>query len=194
MIAAAARLLFCAAGQVNRSYLASMYRVELHNTVDEPWTAMEAIRVGPVPTGAGTPGVYVTIERDGVPFARIDAWPVSAGPFTQTETWKTFVVVGWNDHAYVIDPLTRDVIGIECDGYFGHIYPVENLLLIADASRLVCLNDLGERVWEKASLGIDGVVVDQIRDGVIFGQGEWDPPGGWRPFCLSLASGEPAAR
>jgi hypothetical protein len=174
-------------------FLASMYHVELHKTVDEPWTAMQAIRVGRVPTGVGAPGVYVTVERDGVPFARIDVWPSSAGPFTQVETWKTFVVLGWNDHAYLIDPLTREVTSIRCDGYFGHIYPVDDRLLIADATRLVCLNERREQSWESASLGIDGVVVDDVRGGIIIGQGEWDPPGGWKPFRLTLATGEPAA-
>lgn len=155
---------------------------------------MQPIRVGEVPTGEGTPGVYMTVEEDGVPFARVDAWPLSAGPFTQTETWKQFVVLGWNDHAYLVDPLTREVTSIGCDGYFGHIYPAGDRLLIADASRLVCINERGERLWESDRLGIDGVVVDEVKDGVIVGQGEWDPPGGWKPFRLSFASGRAVAR
>lgn len=171
-----------------------MYRAELHNVVDEPWTAMEPIRVGSVPTGAGTPGVYLTVEQDGVPFARVDAWPLAAGPFTQAVTWKHFVVLGWNDHVYLVDPCTREVISVECDGYFGHLYPTDDHLLIADASRLICINERGKRLWESSSLGIDGVVVDDVRDGIIIGQGEWDPPGGWKPFRRELATGEPAAR
>jgi hypothetical protein len=155
---------------------------------------MQPIRVGRVPSGAGTPGVFVTVERDGVPFARIDAWPLSAGPFTQIETWKTFVVLGWSDYAHVVDPLTREVTSIECDGYFGHIYPIDDRLLIADASRLVCLSDCRERVWQTASLGIDGVVVNEVRNGIITGQGEWDSPGEWKAFRLTLATGELAAR
>ena len=155
---------------------------------------MEPIRVGLVPTGAGTPGVYVTIEQDGLPVARIDAWPLAAGPFTQIVMWKNFVVLGWNDQVHFVDPLTRKFTSVECDGYFGHIYPVEDQLLIADASRLVFVNERGERLWESVPLGIDGVVVDDVRDGVIVGQGEWDPPGGWRPFRLSLQNGQAAAK
>jgi len=41
-------------------------------------------------------------------------------------------------------------------------------------------------------LGIDGIIVASTSDGVISGEGEWDPPGGWRPFRLSLATGVPA--
>jgi hypothetical protein len=151
---------------------------------------MEPIRVGPVPIGAGTPGVYVTVERNGVPFARIDVWPLSSGPFRQTATWKRFVLVGWNDHMHVVEPVTREVISIDCDGYFGHLYPVDDRLLIADASRLICIDECGQRIWESAHLGVDGVLVGDVQEGVIDGQGEWDPPGGWRPFRVSLENGE----
>jgi hypothetical protein len=171
-----------------------MYRAELHNTISEPWIAVHAIRVGRVPMGIGTPGVYVTIEEDGVPFARVDAWPLTAGPFTEAIAWENFVVLGWNDHAHIVDPRTREVTSVECDGYFGHLYPVGDHLLIADASRLVCFDEHGERLWESDTLGIDGVVVDDVQDGIIVGKGEWDPPGGWKPFRVSLEGGQTAAR
>jgi hypothetical protein len=45
-------------------------------------------------------------------------------------------------------------------------------------------------MWESERLGIDGVVVHAVEGDVIEGDGEWDPPGGWQPFELSLASGE----
>lgn len=170
-----------------------MYRAELHKTVGAPWIAMEPICVGPGATGAGTPGVYVSIEQDGVPFARIDAWPPHEGPFTQVLTWRNFVVLGWNDQVHIVDPATRAVKSIECDGYFGHMYSAEDRLLIADAHRLACIDDRGKQLWASDALGIDGVVVDQISGDIIFGQGEWDPPGGWRPFQVFLSSGRAAA-
>ncbi len=171
-----------------------MYRAELHNTVDGPWIAMEPIRVGVVPTGASTPEVFVTVERDGMPFARIDAWPLWNKLFTQALAWKHFIVLGMQEDVHLVDPLTREVSSIACDGYFAHAYPLNDQLLIADASRLVCINERGEQLWKSDTLGIDGVVVDDVREGVIVGQGEWDPPGGWKPFRLDLASGEAAAR
>lgn len=179
--------------QRKTSDLASMYRAELHNTVDKPWVSVRTIRIGPVPLDAGKPGVYVTVERNGVPVARIDAWPPFAGTFTQAEARRKFIALGWNDHVYLVDPITSEVISVECDGYFGHLYPVGGRLLVADASRLVCLNEIGERLWESDALGTDGVVVNDVRDGVVIGEGEWDPPGGWKPFRLMLATGEPAA-
>ncbi len=174
-------------------YPASMYRAELHKTVDAPWAAMEPIRVGPVPTGAGTPGVYLTVERDGTPFTRVDAWPLFGGPFTEFCAWKQFVVLGWNDQVHIIDPFLREVRSIECDGYFGSVFPTNDSLLITSASRVICVNDHGTAVWNSGVVGIDGVVIDDVQDGIINGRGEWDPPGGWKPFRLSMESGRPAA-
>jgi hypothetical protein len=166
-----------------------MYHAELRHAIDAPWTAMEPIRVGPVPSFPGTTGAYVTVEHDGNPLARIDVWPLTAGPFTEVLAWKTFVVLGWGCHVHLIDPLTRDVRSFDCDQYFGHLYQFHDRMLIADASRLTCIDIRGDRLWQSASMGIDGVVVDEMRDGLILGQGEWDPPGGWKPFRLSLETG-----
>jgi len=44
-------------------------------------------------------------------------------------------------------------------------------------------------LWRSDCLGIDGVMVDQVADGIIRGKGEWDPPGGWRPFQVRFATG-----
>jgi hypothetical protein len=167
-----------------------MLRASLTNAIDRPWTDMEPVRVGVVPPGRGTPDAFVTVERGGQPMLRIDAYAKSfPGPFREAIVWKSFAVLGCSDVVHLIDPESRLVQTIRCDGYFGHLYPTEHSLLVADASRLICIDQGGRPAWESAVLGIDGVVVDQVRDGVIFGQGEWDPPGGWKPFRLSLASG-----
>ena len=171
-----------------------MYRAELHNSLFKPWIEIVPIRVGPVPTGAGSPGIYVTVEHDETPFARIDVWPLSPGPFTQALVWKNFVFLGWNDQVHIVDLISRNVKSIECEGYFGGVYPADDHLLIADAHRLIKINERGELIWESVTVGIDGVVVDGVRDGEILGQGEWDPPGGWRPFRLSLESGQLTTR
>jgi hypothetical protein len=154
---------------------------------------MAAIRVGRVPTGQPEPQQYVTVERDGRPVARIDAYAEYSGPFTELITWHRFVVLGWDAGAHLVDPATREVRNVECDGYFGQFYPLRDRLLIATASELICVDERGEKLWRRGELGIDGIIVTSTSEGVISGQGEWDPPGGWRPFRLSLASGVPTA-
>jgi hypothetical protein len=135
----------------------------------------------------------VTVEQDGTPLARIDAWPLFSGPITQIVTWEKFVVFGWNDQVHIVNPITREVISFPCDGYFGHLYPIAEQLLIADASCLISIDRRGARLWKSVRLGIDGVTVDRVKNGIIIGQGEWDPPGSWRPFRLTLTNGAPAA-
>jgi hypothetical protein len=44
--------------------------------------------------------------------------------------------------------------------------------------------------WRSPSVGVDGVVIDRVATGFIYGVGEYDPPGGWRPFVLDLESGQ----
>jgi hypothetical protein len=171
-----------------------MYTAELHETVDAPWTAMDPILVGSVPTGAGTPGIYMTIKRDGEPFARVDAWPIYGGPFTEVLSWGRFVVLGWNSDVHLVDPLTREVHSVECDLYFGHLYPIDDRLLIGTDSHLICVDEQGNVRWKSGRLAIDGVVVDAVRDGgIIHGRGEWDPPEGWQPFRVSLDTGRALA-
>jgi hypothetical protein len=154
---------------------------------------MEPIRIGRVPAGAGTPDAFVTVERDDSPHTRIDAYVEYGGAFCELITWAGFVVLGWGDAVHLVDPARRAVRRVDCDGYFGHLYPSEAHLLIASASELICVNQAGEPLWRRAGLGLDGVIVDRADDGFIEGQGEWDPPGGWRPFRLSLATGALAA-
>lgn len=40
-----------------------------------------------------------------------------------------------------------------------------------------------------ADLGIDGVLVTVIDNGVVGGEAELDPPGGWKPFRVDLETG-----
>ena len=165
-----------------------MYRVTFQGSLDDPWRFMDSIRVGPVPTRGPEPH-YITVERDGLPVARIDAYADHRGPFTELITWGRFVVLGWDAVVHLIDPLTRQVLDVHCNGYFGHLYPLADRLLIGTASELTCLDDRGAILWRRPDLGIDGVIVDSTGEGVIRGQGEWDPPGGWQPFRVSLDDG-----
>jgi hypothetical protein len=117
-----------------------------------------------------------------------------AGPFVECVVWRDYVALGWGGSCHVIDPVTRDVRSIDFEIYFGHLYPLEEKLLVASESDMTCLNARRDILWRSGRLGIDGVVVDHVVDDLVVGKGQWDPPGGWQPFQLSLLSGRPAAR
>lgn len=62
-------------------------------------------------------------------------------------------------------------------------------VLVASASELLSFGHDGALQWRSARLGIDGVIVKSLKDGLIDGSGEWDPPGGWQSFRLCAVTG-----
>jgi len=80
---------------------------------------------------------------------------------------------------------------VDCGFYFGSFKIADTDLLIATASQILCFGPNGEMKWASAQLGIDGVLIEDLKNGVISGTGEWDPPGGWKPFRISIETGQP---
>jgi len=106
--------------------------------------------------------------------------------------------IGFGGRVIVIDVLTHHVTTHAVDGYFGHFFDAEELdysiddfaLLAGSASELLAFDLNGELLWKTSQLGIDGVLVHKVSPTRIEGSGEWDPPGGWRPFVLTPTTGE----
>lgn len=44
--------------------------------------------------------------------------------------------------------------------------------------------------WRNNNLGLDGIQLNSVSGNTIVGTGEWDPPGGWKPFMISATTGE----
>jgi hypothetical protein len=171
-----------------------MLRTTLSYTLTSPWADMEPVRLGRIPAGLETADRFVAVESDEKPLLRIDLYVSSDETFAfeDVQAWSTFLVVGWGEHLYLVDPSTRHFLAIHLGSYFGHMYPAESHLLIASAQRLFLISLDGVVLWQSEALGIDGVVVNEVNGGVVHGEGEWDPPGGWRPFSVSLHDGRPA--
>jgi hypothetical protein len=168
-------------------------RATLHDSLGEPWTRLEPVRLGGVPSGLGTPDRFVAVESDQGPVLRVDLFRAAEECFAFAEVcvWSGRVVIGWGERLYIVTPGSRAVSAIDLDGYFGHLYSEEGYLLVASAERLYRIAGDGSFAWRSAPVGVDGVLVDRVADGVICGHGEWDPPGGWVPFQLDLESGNP---
>ena len=164
------------------------------DTIDSPWLDTEPVRIGAIPAGLGTPDKYILLIQDDRPVLRIDAYRSSQECFAFNDAivWHGFLVVGWGDCAYLIGIHSGSVIKHKLGSYFGHLYPCSGYLLIASGERLWCIDHDGSLQWGSDMLGIDGVVVNGIADGIISGDGEWDPPGGWRPFSIHYESGKKA--
>ena len=108
--------------------------------------------------------------------------------FRDAVFWQGMFVIGWGDAVYVIDPESTAVTRHDLDAYFGSIY-AGDVLLVASAERVVRLDPNGHVLWTSGPVGMDGVTISDVRDGYIDGDGEWDPPGGWKAFRLRLSDG-----
>jgi hypothetical protein len=158
---------------------------------DPPWNHVKPLRVGPIPTGFGTPNAYVLVENDGRPFVRVAVYgDEDCYAFEEIIIWRDFVVIGFGSRAHMVNCQSQDTITFELDSYFGHFYPGANWLIIASGERLRLIDPSGSLAWKTEMLGLDGVIIDSIEDSFIRGQGEWDPPGGWQPFQVRLDTGE----
>jgi hypothetical protein len=164
--------------------------------IESPWTTMPPVRLGKVPSGLGTADLFVTISDNDRPFLRVDLYGDSSEEsftFQDALVWCGRVFVGFGHKVYVIDPKLQ--VGSEIflgptSGYFGHFYAAQDYLLVASGESLLRLAPDGKVLWGTSNLGIDGVVVNSVKNGLIEGEGEWDPPGGWKPFLVRLDSGK----
>jgi hypothetical protein len=171
-----------------------MLTVSISATVEAAWISVTSVQVGRIPSGAGTPNRYVTISRDGEPFLRIDVYAYGPDSFAFEEAivWGETVVVGFGSHVHLIALSDLAHQSIPLESYFGHLYPTQRYLLVASAERVFCVGADQQVLWRSDLVGIDGVVLSEIDGAIIRGEGEWDPPGGWRPFALITSSGSPA--
>ena len=164
------------------------------DAIEPPWLGMRPNRIGDIPDGLGTPSKFILLELDGCPALRVDAYPSSEECFAFNDAilWHSFLVVGWGDCVYLIATESGTVIRHCLRAYFGHVYVIENSLLVASCDRIWRVETDGSVAWKSDVLGIDGVLVSNVDSGIVSGEGEWDPPGGWQPFRIMLDSGQNA--
>jgi hypothetical protein len=165
--------------------------------IGSPWTAMPPLRLGKIPSGLGTADLFVTISDGDRALLRVDLYGDSSSEsdmFQDALVWCEHVFVGFGHRVYVIDPMQQSATEIhlgevgEGFGYFGHFYAGKDYLLVASGDSLFRLSSDGKVLWSASNLGLDGVVVTSVQNETIQGDGEWDPPGGWKPFRLRLDS------
>jgi hypothetical protein len=166
------------------------FSITTENVIDTPWLSTKNIAVGQVPRTLGTPDLFALIEKDGNPYLRADLYVGEETIcFQEMIIWKAWAVIGYGDHVHFISTTHDTAKSIELDCYFGSLYPYDDFLLAASGMSLYKIDERADLIWKSADLGIDGVLVHDISDNVIFGEGEWDPPGGWKPFRINCSFG-----
>ncbi len=142
-----------------------------------------------------TADLYVAISDDAQPLLRVDIYRSRPEclAFQEAIVWNRRIFVGYGETVYIIDPLqpitSSEIFLSGFAGYFSGFYPGSDYLLVASGESLLRLTHDGRVLWVAHGVGLDGVVVRSVENGVIHGEGEWDPPGGWKPFAVHLDSG-----
>ncbi len=159
------------------------------------WLETEWLHVPVVAAGHGdqhsgrTPDAYVLVEASSR--LRIDVYlrDRGTGGFRDVVVWRDYVAVGLGDSAFLVSRVDRTYTSILFDDYFGSFTAMDDYLLVASGSRLTRFDPDGRPLWTADDLGVDGVLVHAAGPTTIAGQGQWDPPDGWRPFTLDARSG-----
>lgn len=155
------------------------------------WLHVPALPVGPVPPGAGSPRCYVCLERAGQRL-RVDAHVRESEELCFRDDAvlvEDTLFVGAGHRVAVVDLCSRAVRDLELDAYFVDFHPLPDGVLAATGSSLYRIDRSGAIRWWARNLAVDGVRVQEVRDGEVRGEAEMDPPGGWRPFALALDTG-----
>ena len=170
--------------------------VATRDTLDPAWAHLPPLHLGPV-SPAVPPAWHVILLRADRPTLRCDVHrdPERDLVVSRSEAllWSGLLAVGYGRTCHFIDLERLTVHPFALDGgafdYFMGFHPQEGDLLIASGTDLRRLGrDLG-LIWRAANLAVDGVCVGAIEGGVIYGDGERDPPGGWVPFAVDWATG-----
>jgi len=169
-----------------------MLTASFSNWIDSERIGLDPVRVGRVPVSLGTPDRYVTVADDDEPVLRINvyAYGLDCFAFEDVVIWRDIVIVGFGSHIHAVVAADRSVVTIELGSYFGHFYPTSEYLLVASGERLFRMGPDRSILWQSEVLAVDGIVVDDPGPVIVQGEGEWDPPGGWKPFAVSASDGK----
>lgn len=136
--------------------------------------------------------VYITVRNtdETVVYVFSISYNVHCSPFKQAILKNGLLFVGWEDRFYIFNIAeNRNLFDQQLMGYFGNFQIDHDLVFICDCQGIICTDVNGRIIWENKCLAIDGVLINEITMNTILGEGECDPPGGWRNFVLDKSSG-----
>ncbi|MDC9817889.1 hypothetical protein PRK99_00705 [Pectobacterium polonicum] len=132
--------------------------------------------------------IYVEVDDDGYLLEQC---------FRECLLNENKIALLYGQHVHLFDTVSYEVKSLYLHDYVGHLYPLpaisssvlSNTFLVTTFLYTFLINVDSGIIWQSKQCAIDGVVIDDVQDNVIYGSGEWDPPGGWEPFRLSLSTG-----
>ena len=164
------------------------YSFDYTSQLAPPWTSLV-----PVVLGEGEPkGLFILVEKCGEPnlvFALSKSDHAECWFRQEVISWNALLVIGFAERVYLVRLDGTIDASIVLDDYFSGFTCGQDWLLVATATQILRLDPNGEVVWKSESLANDGVVIKQVVDGCVWGEGEINPPDGWQPFVLGLTNG-----
>lgn len=144
--------------------------------------------------GSTKAGIFnsLTIYKNEEPITKLDfKYKYSSSSKFEAIKFNRFVAVGFSGYFYLYDLSDESIkLFIDFGGYFVQFKIFEKHLLIAYNSGVYCLTEYGDIKWHNGNIGIDGVILSEVKKGKLYGSGEIDPPDGWQDFILDIESGK----
>lgn len=133
----------------------------------------------------------LTIFKKGTPITKLDLrYYYSSSNKSEAIKFHRFVAVGLSGFFYLYDLSTETfILFIDFNGYFDEFKISEEHLFVAYNSGIYCLTKYGQIKWHNSNVGLDGIIINDIREGKVYCSEQIDPPDGWRKFILDFDTG-----
>jgi uncharacterized secreted protein with C-terminal beta-propeller domain len=134
----------------------------------------------------------LTIYQNEKPSVKLDFHYKYASSRTQLAIkFNRFVAVGFSGYFFLYDLSTGTVVlFIDFRGYFNDFETYNGHLFVTYNAGIYCLTNYGVIKWHNSNVGIDGVLITEVKEDKVYGSEQIDPPDGWKDFILDLETGQ----
>lgn len=173
------------------------YDIDVTRSHGVDWSGIPATRIGRVPARIPTPDYFALVRKGGKPFRKFDIYlsDDEIDCAVGTLWWSGWFVIAFGSQVALVPDAEEDIRGFSLGeapfSYFIDFRHSSQWLLVIFGTGLARIDSNGALRWKNNGLGLDGIEVEAISETVIRGRGEWDPPGGWKPFEVALEDGRP---
>jgi hypothetical protein len=131
------------------------------------------------------------VYRNGEPLTRIGlSYGYNTWDRKKAIKFGRFVAIGLVGFFYLYDlSIKRITLFIDFNGYFEDFKTTKDYLLVVYHSGIYRLTKYGLIKWHNSEVGLDGIIINHIKEGKLFGSEQVDPPDGWRDFIVELETG-----
>jgi hypothetical protein len=167
--------------------------VSFRRALSPRWLDVPSHALGAVPSGRGTPDLYVLVQRGSMPERRLDLYADGDQAYVYQQALEIgeLLAVGFGHEVHLVPPLPNAPRTLRLRSYFVSLHRAADAIYVASGEDVTRLDEDGTVRWTSPQIAVDGIRVELINDDLVAGEAEHDPPGGWRPFQLDARDGTP---